>query len=176
MPSLTRNTFTFAANLGPQVLEYILDAIQTYATDNEVKSNEEILDKIHNKLLTDLQCKDENDTKYKVIMSRCEYKIRQLQPELCAKVYNQLFNAYEKWKQEHELKRKPTIRISMSIPKWRVISNIFALRAILVRKHKYDLTEMDPADITTIDIARRFEKMMNYEIENRGYRRKTHAV
>lgn len=169
---LTRNTYSFTASLGPQVIEYILKTILDYSEEYEV-----ILDKIKDKLLTDLQCKDENDTKYKVIMSRCEYKIRQLQPELCANVYNQLFNAYENYKQSPDITKKPYLTISMTVPKWRVISNIFSIKAILIRKHESDLsTESDPGDLTTIDIAKRFEAVMTYEIENRGFKRKTHAV
>ena len=177
---------TVYVNLGPAVIEYILQTIYDFANDDY----DDIITKIDNKLKTDLGVNDESDPKYKVIMARAEYQKRSIQPELCAQIYNQIFNAYERYKEQHELARKSFLRLGLTIPRWRIISSIFSLKAILVRPPASaitnmfgndDLTLAMDADLTTaektiLDMATRFEALVKYEVENRGFKRMTHAV
>lgn len=182
---LSGQSKTVYVNLAPAVIEYILQTIYDFANDDY----DDIMTKVDNKLKTDLGVVNEQDSKYRVIMARAQYQKKTIQPQLCAQIYNQIFNAYERYKEQHELARKPFLRLGLTIPRWRIISSIFSLKAILVRppasdNHVFgndDLTLAMDADLTTaektiLDMATRFDALVKYETENRGFKRMTHAV
>lgn len=169
---------TIYVELAPAVIEHILKTILEFSEEHE-----SVLLRIESKLKNDFGT-SEGETKYRVIMARAQYQLRTVQPSLCASIYNAIYNLYERWKEDHELIRKPYLRIGLTIPRWQIISSIYSIKAMLIRPpnanlkdlHDPELNLLSQSEKITIEISNRFERLIKYEIENRGFKPMTHAV
>ena len=169
---LTRGSKTIYVNLSPEVIDFILQTIQDFADEG----TQNFIDRLESRL-NEITASNE-DAKYKVIKSRAEYQIRLITPEFAAAVYNVLFNSREQYKLENELTRKPYIRVGFTLPRWRIIQAIFDLKALVIHREDPELEnpELTRSERITLDIAKRFDSLLIYETENRGYKRMTHSV